>query len=415
MKILFINISDIIGGAAIAARRLGKGLEEFHNTENYFVVRSKASSDKNVFSTRKNGFEQSAEKWFNIFTNLLGLQYQYLPFSPKVILEKTREIKPDIISLHNTLGGYFTTSLISKLSREAPIIWTLHDMWAFTGNSAHTFGDMSWKEMKNSRSNTRIFPFIGINTGGMLLKQKKRIYSQSNLTVVAPSGWLYRLALQSPVFEGKELLHIFNGVDLSIFTPGPREEVRKRLNIPPEAKVIMFSAEKLSNNPYKGGRDLVEILRIIDSKTTSGIHLLIPGMGRLEDAGHFQNFTVHYTGYVKDEAKMAEYLSAADVFVYPTRADNLSNALVESIASGTPAVTFDVGGCGEIIKNDVSGCLIEPFDTEKFARAVLELLFNEEKLKDLSSKSRRFAEENFSLKAMSDNYYSLFERKIRTK
>ncbi|HEX2867254.1 MAG TPA: glycosyltransferase [Ignavibacteriales bacterium] len=415
MKILFINISDIIGGAAIAARRLGKGLETYHNTENFFVVRTKASPDKNVFPTRKNGFEQTSEKWFNIFSNLLGLQYQYLPFSPKVILEKTREIKPDIISLHNTLGGYFTTSLISRLSETAPIVWTLHDMWAFTGNSAHTFGDTSWKEMKNSPSNTRIFPAIGINTGHMLLKQKKRIYSQSDLTVVAPSDWLYRLAVQSPVFEGKELHHIFNGIDLSIFTPRPKDEVRQRLGIPADAKVIMFSAEKLRKNPYKGGRDLVEVLKIIDSNTTSKIHLLILGIGTLEEAGHFNNFTVQTTGYVKDEAKMAEYLAAADLFVYPTRADTLSNALVESIASGTPAVTFDVGGSREIIKNEVSGSLIEPFDTEKFAMETIRLLSDKEKLKELSLTSRRLAEENFSLKAMADSYYNLFERKIRTR
>lgn len=413
MKILFINISDVVGGAAIAARRLGKGLENYHNTENFFLVRGKASSDKNVFATRKNGFVQAAEKWFNIFSNLLGIQYQFLPFSPRVILQKTREIKPDVISLHNTLGGYFTTSLISKLSKEAPIIWTLHDMWAFTGNSAHTFGDMSWKEMKNSRSNTRIYPSIGINTGGMLLRQKKKIYSASDLTVVTPSEWLYGLARQSPVFEGKELLHIFNGIDLDIFKPRPREELRKSLNIPPEAKVIMFSAEKLNKNPYKGGRDLIEILKIIDARTQTKVHLLILGIGRLEELDLFKNFTVHTTGYVRDEAKVAEYLSTADLFVYPTRADNLSNALIESIASGTPAVTFDVGGCKEIIKNEISGCLIEPFDLEKFAEETLRLLSSGEKLKELSFRSRKFAEENFSLKDMSDSYFGLFERKIR--
>lgn len=415
MKILFINISDVVGGAAIAARRLGKGLEKYHHTENFFVVRTKGSTDKNVFATRRNGFEQSAEKWFNIFSNLLGLQYQFLPFSPRVILQKTKEIKPDIISLHNTLGGYFTTSLISELSKEAPVVWTLHDMWAFTGNSAHTFGDMSWKEMKNSRSNTRIFPSIGINTGSMLLKQKKRIYSNSDLTVVAPSGWLYQLAHQSPVFQGKELLHIFNGIDLNTFLPRPKEEIRRSLNIPPEAKVIMFSAEKLKNNPYKGGRDLTEILKIINAGLNFKVHLLILGTGRLEETDQFNNFTVHTTGYIQDESKMAEYLSAADLFVYPTRADNLSNALIESIASGTPAVTFDVGGCGEIIKNNVSGSLIEPFNLEKFAGETLRLLSSEERLKELSERSRRFAEENFSLQAMSDNYFRLFERKMRGK
>lgn len=413
MKILFINISDIIGGAAIAARRLGRGLEKYHNTENFFVVRNKKSSDRNVFPTRKNQFEQTAERWFNIFSNMLGLQYQYLPFSPRVILQKTREIKPDIISLHNTLGGYFTTRLISELSKAAPIVWTLHDMWAFTGNAAHTFGDTSWMQMKNSPSNTRIFPSIGINTGSFLLRQKKKIYSKSDLTIVTPSSWLYSLASKSPVLEGKEVRHIFNGIDLEVFSPGPKEQIRKKLNIPPEAKVLMFSAEKLKNNPYKGGRDLVEILKIINNRTSSKVHLLILGIGRLEQTDEFNNFTVHSTGYIHDEVKMAEYLSAADIFVYPSRADNLPNALTESIACGTPAVTFDVGGCGEIIKNEISGSLIEPFNIKRFAEETLALLSAEMRLKELSAKSRAFSEENFSLRAMSDNYFELFHKKIR--
>jgi len=415
LKILFINISDIIGGAAIAARRLGKGLEKYHSTENIFVVRTKKTTEENVFATRRNQFEQVSERWFNIASNLLGLQYQYLPFSPKVILQKTLEFKPDVISLHNTIGGYFSTSLLIELSKIAPVVWTLHDMWAFTGNAAYTFGDTSWKEMKNSKSNTHTFPFIGINTGGMLLRQKKRIYSKSDLTIVTPSDWLCSLAKESPVFEGKDVHHIFNGIDLELFSPKPKAGIRKKLNIPPEAKVIMFSAEKLKNNARKGLGDLMKILRVINGRTDSKVHLLMLGEGMPEGLEEFNNFYVHPTGYVQDEAKMAEYLSCSDVFVFPSRADNLPNVLVESIASGTPAVTFDIGGCGEIIKNDVSGCLIEPFNIEKFAEETLRLLSSDEKLKELSLSSRKFAEGNFSLKSMSDNYYRLFERKIRKK
>ncbi|MGE5400249.1 MAG: glycosyltransferase [Ignavibacteriales bacterium] len=408
MKILFVNISDIIGGAALAATRLGKGLEKFHNTENYFVVRTKQSDSINVFPTRKNRFEQVSERWFNIFSNLLGLQYQYLPFSPGVIMQKAREIRPDVISLHNTLGGYFSIHLYSELSKIAPIVWTLHDMWAFTGNAAHTFGDESWKAMKNSAPNTKIFPSIGINTGAMLLRQKKRIYAKSDITIVTPSRWLYNLAKESPVFDGKNIKQIFNGIDLEIFGPKPKDKIREKLNIPAQAKVVMFSAEKLRNNPYKGGRDLVDILSILNSRTKEKIHLLILGIGQMEEVSRLENFVIHTTGYIRDENLMAEYLSAADLFIYPTRADTLSNALVESIACGTPAVTFDVGGCGEIIVTDRSGSLIEPFDLESFAEQTLRLLTDETALNDLSIKSRQYAEDNFSLKSMSDNYFNLF-------
>lgn len=412
MKILFINISDIIGGAAIAATRLGDGLEKYFNTENYFVVRTKRSEKENVFPTRKNGFEQSFERWFNIATNILGLQYQMLPISPSVIRRKIEEIKPDIISLHNTLGGYFTIGMFEEISRSAPVVWTLHDMWAFTGNAAHTFGDESWKQMKNSRQNTKIFPSIGINTGKFLLKQKKKVYSRSNLTIVTPSMWLFNLAKESPVFEGKKIHHIFNGIDMDLFSPQNKSISRKSLGIPEDAKLLMFSAEKLKGNPYKGGKDLVEILRIMNGTLKTKVHLLILGIGKLDEISSLENFIVHPAGYIDREEKMAECLSASDMFIYPTRADNLSNALIEAIACATPSVTFDVGGCSEIIKDKVSGRLIKPFDLNDFAGKTLEVLFDEEKLKSLSESARKFAVENFSLKTMAENYYRLFDSLI---
>ncbi|MGE5500241.1 MAG: glycosyltransferase [Syntrophothermus sp.] len=412
MKVLFINISDIIGGAAIAATRLGDGLKKYHATENYFVVRTKGSDKDNVFPTRRNSFEQNAERWFNIFSNLSGLQYQYLPFSPSVIRQKIKEIKPDIISMHNTLGGYFPIPMYEEISSYAPVVWTLHDMWAFTGNAAHTFGDESWNEMKNSKQNTKIYPAIGINTGSWLLKQKKEVYSRSNITIVTPSMWLYSLAKQSPVFEGKQLHHIFNGVDQDVFYPLDKAGARKELNIPQDAKVLMFSAEKLKGNPYKGGRDLIEILRKINSRVQEKIHLLILGMGELEELKSLEKFVIHQAGYIKEEKKMAQCLSASDIFVYPTRADNLSNALVEAISCGRPAVTFDVGGCGEIITDNISGRLIKPFDLDDFALKTVELLSDSSRLSLLSAGARIYAEKNFSLKKMSYKYYELFKQLI---
>ncbi|MCU7495265.1 MAG: glycosyltransferase [Ignavibacteria bacterium] len=411
MKILFINISDVVGGAAIAARRLGKGLEKYFDTENTFLVRNKMSSEANVFPTRRNKFEQVTERWVNIFMNLAGLQYQYLPFSPKFILQKARQIRPDIISLHNTLGGYFATPMLIPLSKIAPVVWTLHDMWAFTGNSAHTFGDESWKEMKNSRANTKIFPSIGINTGSLLLRQKKRIYKESDLTIVAPSIWLYDLARQSPVFEGKEMHQIYHGLDEKVFFPHNKAAIRQRLDIPADAKVLMFSAEKLKGNPYKGGQDLRGILSEINSRLKEKIHLIILGSGSMEELNKFENFIIHWVGYVSEEKSIAEFLSASDLFIYPTRADILSIALAEAISCGVPAITFDLGGGPtEVVVDKLSGFLVKPFDLKEFADKTLSILYDKKRLSELSQSARDYALKKFSLMEMSQKYYDLFLR-----
>jgi len=410
MKILFINAQDIKGGAAVAAFRLSQGLEAYHETENHFIVSKKHSGESHVYSSRRNQFEVFIEIFVDKVFNKLGLQYQYLPFSPGRILKLARRLAPDIISLHNTHEGYFTTRLIRKLSRIAPIAWTLHDMWAFTGNAAHTFGDISWKTMQCSAAETKIYPHIGINTGKWLLKQKRRIYKQSDLHIITPSAWMQEQARQSPVFAGKAIHCIHHGLDLNRFCPRDRMSCRRVLGIDLSAKVLVFSsADDLDISPWKGGPLLMEILESLNRKTEYPIHLLAVGKGQLEAAQGLKNLVVHKMGFVSSEPFMTILLSAADLFIYPTRADSFGLVLAESIACGTPAVTFNVGGCGDIIKVGQSGVPVDPFDVERFTDETFKLLTEADQTAQLSRKARLFAETHFDLKQMAEKHFMLFQ------
>ncbi|MCP4147165.1 MAG: glycosyltransferase [bacterium] len=420
MKILFINTVDKEGGAALAAYRLSKALEKYHHTENYMIVGEKTSSDPNIFSTRRHKSELIAktkiyiEFLINKITNKLGMQYKYFPFSTRYILKKTREIKPDIISLNNTHGGYFKTSLLKKLSTIAPIYWTLHDMWSFTANAAHTFGDESWKQLKSGRDEKHIDPIIGLNTGNRLIKQKKKIYKKSNLHIITPSRWLHGLAKEAPVFEGKAQTRITHGIDLEEFKPIDKKSSRRALGIVEDAKVFMFSsAHDLAQSRWKGGQLLNDILTAIDGRATEPIDILVLGRGRMAKLETLKHINVHHMGYIKSQRFLAILLSAADLFIYPTRADSLGLVLVEAIACGTPCITFDVGGCGDVIENEIGGYRIKPFDTDAFADKTLELLANPDKLKTLATKGRQWAETHFSVKQMAKNYYELFEKDKR--
>src|SRR5438046_2584007 len=90
-------------------------------------------------------------------------------------------------------------------------------------------------------------------------------------------------------------------------------------------------------------------------------HLIIVGAGELDVLQDLSNFIVHKTGYVSAEDEMAGYFSASDLFLYPTKADTLSTVLIESIACGTPCITFDIGGSAEIVLHGETGIVIEPF------------------------------------------------------
>ncbi len=408
MKILFINKYDITGGAGITANRLANALEKYYKTENHFLVGIKKSDNQKVFTTRSAGLQNTIERSVNLIFNAAGLQYKWLPFSTKKILEHARDFKPDVISLHNIHGGYFKTSLLTQLSKIAPIYWTLHDMWAFTANAAHTYGDESWKKLKAGRQERKHFPQIGLNTGNWLLKNKKRIYAESHLTIITPSVWLYNLAKQSPVFEGKKICQIYNGVDTEIFYPHNKINIRKELNIPVESPVLVFGAENVIRNAYKGGEDLLRILQALNESNPDKIHLIILGMGDFTKIKHFNNLILHEAGYIFDEKMIPKYLAAADLMIYPTKADNLPNALIEAAACGIPAVTYDVGGCSEIIKDDFNGYVIPSGNLDLFVNKAKQILYNKKMNKQFSINARNFAVENFSISIMAEKYKSLF-------
>ena len=411
MRILLINAEDVNGGAAVAAYRLSKGLERFYDDiEIFLAVGTKWSHDPRVFPTRQKGLQRIIENGLDICTNRLGLQYFCFPFSTSTLLRLARKLKPDIFYLRNIHGGYFKTSLIKDLTKMAPIVWTLSDMWSFTGHCAHSFGDMSWKYMKGGCPDVNIYPPIGINTGRWLLKRKRAIYQSANMTIVTPSKWLYNLARQSPAFENIDMFQIYNGFDLDIFRPKDKTACKRALDIPKECKVLMFSSRFLT--PWKGAVDLINILKSINKRIRDKIYLLIIGRGDFHNLSCLDNFVVRNIGYVRSDILMATFLSASDLLIYPTRADNLPNVLIEAISCGTPCVTFDIGGSAEIIEDGISGSVIPPFDTEMFSSKAIEVLEDHGRQRFLSTNARESAETRFTLEQMCKNYYNLFRRTI---
>lgn len=416
MRILYINTTDIAGGAAVVMQRLMHGLQQQYKAEQMLLVKTKQGDAATTKSILHNKFEIYSEKIIDRISRPLGLLYQSFPFSSRSILTAAKTFKPDVINLHNTHGAYFATPLIERLSQIAPIVWTLHDMWSFTGNASHTFGNMSWKEMKNDDSLKKIPPAIGINTGAWLLRQKKKIYSKSALSIVTPSRWLYNLAAQAPVFSGKKIYQVYNGIDPNVFFAGEKRAAKQKFNIDPTAPVIIFVSHFLTrNNPWKGGNDLLEILSRINKLATRKITLLMLGEGRHQDLAGFTNLDIVYTGYLHGDEAVRERLQAADLFIYPTRADNLPNVLVESIACGTPCITFDIGGNAEIIKHDYNGIIIPAFHFDAFAAETIALLNDDTKRSQLSANCLAHTQENFLLNTMVSEYYRIFEEAINDK
>ena len=140
------------------------------------------------------------------------------------------------------------------------------------------------------------------------------------------------------------------------------------------------------------------------------IHIVLIGKGNVPGFSGFRNLHFHPTGYVHDEQEMIRLINLADLLLFPSQADNLPNVLIEAIACGVPAVTFDIGGCKEIVRDMDNGYVVQPFDAEAFAGKTLHLLEDRDRLLSFSKSGRAIAEKEFSLEHMAHHYYMLFQQ-----
>lgn len=414
MKILFINRSDRGGGAASALFNLSNAMYKYFKTKNYLLVQVRRLNDDNIIEILSSKFEKIIELLLNKLENILGIQYVFLPFSYKKIIYNVKKIKPDVIHIHNIHGGYFQINLLTELSKIAPIYWTLHDMWSFTNNAAHTFGDISWQYLHSGKKENKIYPQILLNFNNFLIKNKKYIYKNSNITLIAPSKWLYRMACKSPLFLNKKIVQINNCVDLRIFHPFSQKiknRIRKKLNIPIGSKVLIFGADSF-NNQWKNPELILEIINKLDKVLEENIYLIIFGAGKIIDIKNKHHIIIKKVGYIKSNKEMANYYNASDLLLYTSKADNLPYSLIESISCGVPAVTYDIGGCKEIVINNINGYVIEPFNSDLYFHKVNMLLRSGSKLKVFSNNCYKYAIKNYSSKNISGKYYQLFSKQL---
>jgi len=410
MKIVFINKSDSGGGAAIAAHRILKCLQHHHQTENHFVVAKQGLNEPYIHRTREK-WGWYVESGIDLVSRALGFQAQWFPLSGAFIRKVVRDIRPDIISLHNIHSGYFPIRLLPVLSRQAPLVWTFHDMWPITAGCAHTHGQTEWKRMKAGPEERRYYPQMGLNQVDFMMKQKKTLYAESDLTVVTPSSWLADLASQSPLLEGKRIVRIPHPLDTEVFKPQDRSAVRSRLGLPVDEPVFVFSAEFLSNNEWKGGPDLLRILRGIDGRMKRKGLFLAMGRGQLNWGG-LEHLAIRQTGFLVEERDVADYLAAADVLIYPSRADSFGLVLAESLACGTPVVTFSVDACPEVAADGVGGFAVPPNDIDAFVDRVMEIIQRPSLRRELSEGARRHAEDHYAAKIVADQYHRVFMESI---
>lgn len=413
MKILQVNTSDISGGAARAAYRIHRGLQGI-GMDSQMLVQSKTSDDKTVIGPSNKvsrvlarlrpTLDSAAKKIFAGDSKTI-FSPAWLPFSG--ILSQINSISPDIVHLHWICGGMLRIEELKRINK--PIVWTLHDMWAFTGGCHCSDG---CEKFKQSCGNCPQLKRMGkIDLSFSILKRKKRAWNGLDITIVTPSNWLAECAKESSLFNGRRIEVIHNGLDLNLFKPIDKTTTCKIWDLPINKRLILFGAMNATNDQKKGFDLLYEGLKQLSAKWSDKAELFVFGSSEPENPPDF-GLPVHYLGQLHDNVSLALLYAAADVMVTPSRQDNLPNTVVESLACGTPVVAFDIGGMPDMIEHQINGYIVKPFDISDLAAGIDWVLSDENRHKELCLRAREKAVACFDIKKIAKQYAELYESLI---
>lgn len=411
MKPLLVSTFDIQGGAARAAYRLHTGLRQF-GVDSRMLVQEKASDDYTVHGPESKGAYLLAR----IRANFDRIPLSFYPkhhttFFSSAILPDTLKsginfLNPDVVHLHWVSYGFMRIETLAAIRR--PIVWTLHDMWPFTGGCHYSEGCERY--MNGCGCCPQLFSEKRHDLSRWNLNRKSDKWSPLPMTIVTPSHWLGECARKSSLFSNMGIVVIPNGIDIERFSPRNKNMCRDILRFPHDKKIILTGAIDYKVDGRKGFDLLLSALRH-QKEVVPDVELAIIGMTKPETDPDFR-MPVHYLGRLNDETSLAIAYGAADVFVAPSREENLSNMVLESISCGLPCVAFNIGGMPDMIEHGINGFLATAFDTEELALGLSLILRDDLLQSEMSHRSRKKVEHEFAIDLVSKKYVKLYEKVI---
>jgi glycosyltransferase involved in cell wall biosynthesis len=410
VKALLLSTMDVEGGAARAAYRLHQGLK-VAGVKSTMLVQRKASDDPNVlpYFQRASYARIAGLRYLEATPLRLYPQHDPAPWGfgliPNRVHHRVHELRPDIVHLHWICGGFVPVSAISQLPQ--PLVWTLHDMWPFTGG-CHYSGACQGYEA-SCGSCPQLHSTVQHDVSRLIWRQKAQSWADVDLTIVTPSRWLARSARQSSLFRDRRIEVIPYGLDLQRYRPLDKRLVRSLLGLPADKPLILFGAVSSTSDPRKGFRYLEAALRQLQRHSwTRSPELAVFGASapaHPPDLG----MPVHFLGSLHDEMSLAAAYASADVFVAPSVQDNLPNTVQEAAACGTPTVAFDIGGMPDMIEHQQTGYLAKPFEVDDLARGISWVIDDGQRGRELGMAARRKAEREFELRANAERNAALYE------
>ncbi len=418
MKVVIINKSDIVGGAAIGAYRICRALQTTNIQVTMLVQQSKlhhdyiTASSTNTFQKTLDFLYFSLERFSFLFHEKdASVRFSFSTAQFGEDISKHQLVKnADIIHLHWINFGFLSIKTLQKLfALRKPIVWTLHDMWAFTGGCHH-----SYECSKFIKSCGNCFYLKNPNNNDLshkVWKKKAKLFSNQALNVVSVSSWLSQQAKKSSLFTNKNHFVIHNAADED-FNAIEKHTARKKLNIDQDKNVILFGSAKI-NDSIKGFDYFVEALKILaDKKEIDKNKVLILLFGNVKGdlSSQFSQIPFEYLhlGYISDKNQLMTIYSASTLTVVSSLYETFGQVIAESMICRTPVVAFNNSGPKDIIKHKENGYLAIYKSSEDICRGITWILYQSD-YERISYNAEKYIKDNFSANNIAKKYVELYK------
>ena len=411
MNVVQLNYSDALGGAARAAYRIHHAVRRV-GVDSQMLVNRATLSDPTVSGPatplgRLMGKARRilASPWRSLLrTTDPGLH------SPACIpsrwASRLNHSAADLVHLHWINCEMMSIADIGGLTK--PVVWTLHDMWAFCGAEHYTDGH---RYRDGYTAANRPSTEAGFDLDCWTWRRKQRHWRRP-FQIVTPSRWLADCVKQSTLMGDWPVTVIPNPIDMEVWQPVDKRHARQLLNLPPDAPILLFGALGGDEDPRKGFDLLRNALQHLQGRV-AGLELIV--FGQLTPTQETPlGFPVRHTGYLHDDDKLRLLYSAADAVAVPSRLEAFGQTASEAHACATPVVAFNTGGLSDIVAHRQTGYLARPFDVQDLAAGIEWVLGAKANGQDLGSPARERACLLWDSPVIAKHYAGVYARAVAT-
>jgi glycosyltransferase involved in cell wall biosynthesis len=409
MHVVMLSDWETRGGAAIAASRLATGLVQAGARVTRLVCFADAR-ERQVWHT-----QTLTPAGFTLRRGLrralplrarTALDRMAVPAASVRLEQALAQLRPDVIHLHNLHGGIgagWSPALLASAAQAAPVAWTLHDMWSFTGRCVYNMDCRRYRSGCDAACPTPgEYPALPADQIAAAWAERRELISATpRLAAIAPSTWIAEVA-RSGLWGQGHIVHIPHGVPTTRLQPQPRMAARQQLGLNYDGPLLLVIAPEL-DAPRKGGALLMAALAELAGTRYA---LMSIGQGQLPPPP--APATQITLGPIKQTERLALALSAADLLMVPALQETFAQTAAEALACGTPVVALPVGAMPELVRPGQSGWLAEAVAAPALAAALRLALAELASGCDLRASCRALAEHEYNLELYAQRHIELY-------